>query len=180
MKVTGCSKWPLETRATPPQLGGKACWCVCAECPLCKQLKEQLRYWREREWMQKTRDDQWAKIRKKQAEIPVNVNSKWAGALVEGTDADADADALSGTFGGTGGRRSTAGGGQDGLAGLGGLGMGLGAGTGMRRSSVRPSVGFPKPSLHAARLSASLSKCGLALPVRMSLRCMANPRPVCS
>ena len=136
---------------------------VCADCPLCKQLKEQLRFWREREWMQKTRDDTWAKIRAKQAEIPVNVNSKWAGALVESDPDGGASEELPSAFGGLGAtaRRSTVGGAQ---GGLGGLGLGLTVGAGMGRKSLQPALGFRRASLHAARLSVTLPRCALWTP----------------
>jgi hypothetical protein len=58
-------------------------------CPKCKQLQQQLRYWRERDWMQKARDDVWIKMRSQRQGIPVNTSSGWNSGMLVETHADA-------------------------------------------------------------------------------------------
>ena len=57
-----------------------------AACPRCAKMQDQLRYWRQRDWMQKSRDDAWARMRAEKNRIPVNVKSRWTGALVESAE----------------------------------------------------------------------------------------------
>jgi hypothetical protein len=65
----------------------------CAVCPRCKQLLEQLRYWRERDWLQQERSNAWAKVLAARAAVSVNVKRKWAGPLVEAQEDGPDGPA---------------------------------------------------------------------------------------
>jgi hypothetical protein len=55
-------------------------------------MERQLRFWRERKWFQRAREERWAQIRKDQNQISVNTESTWSGVVHLADDDDEDYD----------------------------------------------------------------------------------------
>jgi Zn ribbon nucleic-acid-binding protein len=51
-------------------------------CPRCQALADQLRYWREREWYKKIREERLKRERERRNSVVVNTNSGWAGSVI--------------------------------------------------------------------------------------------------